>query len=225
MNIQESALVLIDLQKESNFGLQQLDNVLDNSKHLIEACRQKNIPIIYTRQINRTDGVGLSKGEPINDDGTPFYYASNRENIEIFDELKPHENDIVIDKYRWSAFFDTNLDLMLKSLGAKHLIIGGFVTDGCLMTSVFDAYFKDYDIHLVHDICTTSNEGAHMASLMIMANWVYNLSIYDTKNFIKSINEEDYNKWEATAPDTLQFTPENMREVFSNIQQPRKDVE
>lgn len=223
MDIQESALVLIDLQNESNFGLQQVDKAINNSKHLIEACRQKNIPIIYTRQINRKDGVGISKGEPINNDGTPVYYASNRENIEIFDELKPQEDDIVIDKYRWSAFYETSLDLMLKSMNVKHMIIGGFVTDGCLMTSVFDAYFRDYDIHLVHDICTTSNEGAHMASLLIMANWVYNISIYDTNNFIKSIHGEAYSNWEATAADTLQFTPENMREVFSNIQQPRKD--
>ncbi|SFB32753.1 Nicotinamidase-related amidase [Lentibacillus halodurans] len=223
MNIQESALVLIDLQKESNFSLQHMDRVIGNSRQLIEACKTAGIPVIYTRQINRADGIGLSKGEPLNDDSTPFYYASNTSQIEIFEDIKPQENDIVIDKYRWSAFYETSLDLILKSLNVRHLIIGGVVTDGCLMTTVFDAYFRDYDIHLIQDICSASNEGAHMASLMIMANWIYHLSIYDTENFIKFLNGEAFINWESTAADTLQFTPENMREVFSSIQQPRKD--
>lgn len=224
MNTQESALVLIDLQKEGNFGLQNMDSVISNSKKLIDACRNKGIPIIYTRQINRKDSIGLSKGEPLKDDGSPFYYAANSENIEIFDEIKPQENDIVIDKYRWSAFYETSLDLILRSMGTKHVIIGGVVTDGCLMTSVFDAYFRDYDIHLVNDICTTSNEGAHMASLMIMANWVYNLSVYDTSNFIKQIQGESFTNWEASEADSLQFTPENMRDVYRTLNQTGKDV-
>ncbi|WP_394706925.1 cysteine hydrolase family protein [Marispirochaeta sp.] len=41
-----------------------------------------------------------------------------------------------MDKYRWSAFYQTSLELFLQSTGAKNIIIGGLVTDGCLMTSV-----------------------------------------------------------------------------------------
>ncbi|MFD1039807.1 isochorismatase family cysteine hydrolase [Virgibacillus byunsanensis] len=223
MNIQESALVLIDLQKESNFGLLQMDEVIKNSKKVIDACRSKNIPIIYTRQINRTDGVALSKGELLQENGQPFYYNSDSENIEILDEIKPNKEDVVIDKYRWSAFFETELNLVLKSMGVKHLIIGGVVTDGCLMTSVFDAYFRDYDIHLIKDISSASNEGAHMASLIIMANWVYNISIYDSNNFMKRINGEEFNKWETTEADVLKFTPENMREIYNQLQLRKED--
>lgn len=217
MNINETALVLIDMQKEDNFNLVNLETVIKNSKKLVSEVRNKKIPIIYTRQINRSDGVGLSKGEPLNDDGSPFYYSSDTDKIEIIDEIKPLDSDIIIDKHRWSAFYETNLDLLLKSLGVKHLIIGGLVTDGCLMTTVFDAYFRDYNIHLIKDICTTTSEGTHMASLMIMANWIYTMEIYDTTNLIRRINREPYQVWEAKEPDSLQFTPELMREVFTKI--------
>jgi len=217
MNTKETALILIDLQKESNFGLQHLDDVLSKTKDVIQACRDADIPIIYTRQINRLDGVGLSKGEPITPDGTPFYYSTSNENHEILDEIAPNAEDIVVDKYRWSAFHETSLDLILRSLGAKNLIIGGVVTDGCVMTTVFDAYFKDYNVHLIKDMCATSNEGAHMASLMIMANWVYNLEIYNANHFIKRLNGQSYNHWKFKEADALQFTPENMRKVYENL--------
>ncbi|GGM28768.1 hypothetical protein GCM10011351_13470 [Paraliobacillus quinghaiensis] len=217
MSDKNTALVLIDLQKESNFGLEQMENVITNSKRLIDGFREKNIPIIYTRQINRADGVGLSLGEPLNDDGTPFYYNTATESIEIFDEIKPQDGDIIIDKYRWSAFHETSLDLTLRSLNVTDVVIGGVVTDGCLLTSVFDAYFRDYNIHLVKDICAASNEGSHMASLMMIANWVYALKMYDTTNILKRINGEEYNAWESDKVDSLHYSAENMREIFNQL--------
>jgi nicotinamidase-related amidase len=217
MKRNKTALVLIDLQKESNFGLDGLASVIENADKLIRTCRSLNIPIIYTRQINRVDRVGLSKGEPLNQDGTPYFYASNNDSIEIFDEIKPEQEDIVIDKYRWSAFHETNLDLILKGLDVEELMIGGLVTDGCLMTSVFDAYFRDYEVHLIHDLCATSNEGAHMASIMIMTNWVYNINVYNTENIIKKLNGEPFTSLKPSAPDSYQFTPENMRETFTRL--------
>lgn len=217
MDLQQTALVLIDLQKESDFGIEGVPQAINNSKKLIEACRQSNIPIIYTRQINRADNIGLSYGEPLSNDGTPIYYSTNTDKFEVMDEIFPAKNDIIIDKYRWSGFYETNLDLMLKSLGVKHIIIGGFVTDGCLMTSVFDGYFRDYQINLVKDICATSNEGAHMSSILIMANWVYGLKVFNTDEIINKFNNKPYKVWESPGPDSLKFTPENMREVFNKL--------
>ncbi|TFB19608.1 cysteine hydrolase [Filobacillus milosensis] len=218
----QTALVLIDLQKESHFGLDSMEKVVQNAKELIEACRASNIPIIYTKQINRTDRIGLSVGEPLKDDGTPYYYNNGTDQIEILDEIKPETDDVVIDKYRWSAFYETSLDLMLRNLGVKDLIIGGVVTDGCLMTSVFDAYFRDYNIHLVHDICSASNEGAHMSAMATMANWVYNLKVYNTPNIKRKLQGEEYDCWGAEEADSMQFTPENLREKYKSLTLERK---
>src|SRR5690625_3617078 len=94
MNKHNTALLIIDLQKESKFGIQNLDTIIKNTNKVIDACRKKEIPIIYTRQINRKDQIGLSKGEPINSDGTPFYYSTANENYEILDEIAPKKEDI-----------------------------------------------------------------------------------------------------------------------------------
>jgi nicotinamidase-related amidase len=222
MNKNNTALLLIDLQKESNFGLANMEEVVTKTQDVIQAAREQEIPIIYTRQINRGDQVNLSKGEPILDDGTPFYYSTSKGNHEILDEITPEANDIVIDKYRWSAFFETSLDGMLRSLGVENLIVGGVVTDGCVMTTVFDAYFRDYQVHLVKDMITTSNEGAHMASIMMMANWVYNMEVYDAKELINRLQDKPYKNWKVEQADSLQFTAENMREVFEELT-PKED--
>lgn len=219
MNNKKTALLLIDLQKEGDFGLFGMESVIKNTKEVIEACRNAGIPIIYTRQINRADAVGLSKGEPLTEEGKPFFYASDSEKIEIIDEIKPLENDIVIDKYRWSAFYETNLELILKSLGTSDIIIGGVVTDGCLMTSAYDAYFRDYNLHLIEDICTASNEGVHQSAMMIMANWIYNLKIYNTKNIVECLKGNAYSAWESDKVDSLQFTAGTMQEQYNKIKQ------
>ncbi|ACB85400.1 cysteine hydrolase family protein [Natranaerobius thermophilus] len=219
MDLNKSALCLIDIQKESKFGIENIDSVVENSKHLIEQCRKLNIPVIYTRHINRADGIGLSNNDPLDSSGKPIFYCTGTEAIEVIDEIAPKEEDVVIDKFRWSGFYETSLDIILKSLKVKHLMIGGLVTDGCLMTSVFDGYFRDYEINLIKDICATSNEGAHMAATLIMANWVYGIKIYDSSELIKKLQGKDYYVWESEGPDQLQFTPENMREVYGKLNQ------
>lgn len=218
MQKSQSALVLIDLQKESNFGLQNMDSVIHYTKQIIEKAREQQIPIIYTRQINRADGVGLPVGEPLNEDGTPFFYNDRTDQIEIIDEIAPQEGDIVIDKYRWSAFFETELDLFLRNLGVTELYMGGVVTDGCLMTSVYDAFFRDYNVHLIEDICTASNEGAHQSAILTLANWVYNLKIYNTEHAIKKMDGEPHHFWASDKVDSKQFTAETMRTQIENIQ-------
>lgn len=219
MDIKKTALVLIDTQKESEFGIEGVEQAVSNSKKLIEACRFHKIPIIYTRHISRADGIGLPDQEPLNENGTPIYYPSSTANIEVIDDIRPREEDVVIDKHRWSGFYATSLDLTLRSLGIEHLIIGGFVTDGCLLSSVYDAYFRDYKIHLVKDICAATNEGSHMSSILILANWVYNIRIYNAGEMIKNLNGEKHNVWISTGADQLQFTPENMRTVFNQLDQ------
>ena len=88
------------------------------------------------------------------------------------------------------------------------------------MTSVFDAYFRDYRIQLVHDMCTASNEGAHMAALTIMANWVYSLEVLDTDNMIQCLEGRDYKAWHSDEVDALQFTPETLRDTFGKLTAP-----
>src|SRR5699024_8944848 len=115
-----------------------MDQIFRRSARLLEACRKKGIPVIYTRHINCGDGVALADGEPVDEAGEPVYYHSETSRIEIADEIKPLEGDIVVDKLRYSGFFESNLDLVLRSLDIQHIIMGGVLTDCCVLSTALD---------------------------------------------------------------------------------------
>lgn len=218
MKLDQTALLLIDLQNEEGTSeIANIEEIIQNTRKMIETCRKKDIPVIYTRHINQGNGIGLANKEPVNEKGEPIYYHSDTNKIEIIEQIKPDAKDIVIDKYRYSGFYESNLELMLKSLGVKHLIVGGVLTDCCVMSTVVDAYYRDYQVNLVKDMCGTTTEGAHMASILIMGNWVYDLEIYETEQMINRVQGARYSAWKSSEPDELQFSPDNMKKVFSRI--------
>ncbi|PSL40842.1 nicotinamidase-related amidase [Salsuginibacillus halophilus] len=214
MNPATTALILIDMQKETNYELPELDGILAKTKTLADECRAQGIPVIYTRQINRADQIGLSKGEPITSDNKPYYYNDDSDAVEIFDEIAPKSGEIVIDKYRWSAFFETSLDLMLRGQGITDVIMAGFVTDGCLMTSTYDAYFRDYQVHMVHDLTATTSQGAHMAAHLMMGSWIYNITFYRAVEMGRYLRGESYQSFAPAGPDSLQFESDHLAQVF-----------
>ncbi|GAA1268420.1 hydrolase [Pseudonocardia aurantiaca] len=217
MDLRKTALVLIDMQQESKYGIENVDEAVAATVPLIEACRQLAVPILYTRHVSRVDAIGLPNNEVLDDAGRPIYYRSDSDAVNVIGELAPHPEDIVVEKHRWSGFHETALDLMLRSLGVKHLIIGGFVTDGCLMTTVFDAYARDYQVNLVKDICAATNSGSHQAAILMMANWVYDIEIVDAAEMIKKLRGQPHRSWRSNAPDQLQFKADTLDEVFAKL--------
>ncbi|MBY0223212.1 isochorismatase family cysteine hydrolase [Mammaliicoccus sciuri] len=218
MDGQNTALLLIDLQNEGGTSaVPGMDRIIKKTADLIKVCRQKKIPIIYTRHINRGDGIGLANREPVDQNGEPLYYHTDSNSIEIISDLRNQPGDIIVDKYRYSGFHESSLDLMLRSLNIKNLIVGGVLTDVCVLSTVMDAYYRDYQIDLVKDICGTTTDGAHMAAVCMMANWVYDISIFDADQMCNKLSGESYHVWKSNEPDELQFTPDNLREVYDKL--------
>ena len=211
------ALVLIDMQNEAGYDLHDYPAAVAQASGVLDTARDHGIPVVYTRQINRADGVGLSLGEPLDENGEPVSYNDRSEAIEIVDALAPKDGEIVVDKHRWSAFYETSLSLMLEGMGITDLIIGGVVTDGCLMTSVFDAYFRGYRIHLVHDACTATSSGMHQAAMLMMANWVYELKLYSAGQASAMIRGEEVTPWTWSVPAECNFSSPELTTEFNRL--------
>jgi ureidoacrylate peracid hydrolase len=75
----------------------------------------------------------------------------------IVDELKPQDGDILVEKPRYSAFFGTNLDIILRTYDLKYLVFTGVATNTCVEHSIRDAYNLEYLPILVSD--ATMNTG------------------------------------------------------------------
>src|SRR5699024_1252229 len=111
MDMSKTALLLIDLQKEGGTSdVVGMEAILSHAASLADKCRQQGIPVNYTRHIKRGDGIVLANDEQVNEAGEPIYYHSKTSTIEIANEVAPAPQDIIIEKYRYSGFYESNLE-------------------------------------------------------------------------------------------------------------------
>lgn len=153
-----AALLVIDMQ---NYFLQIVQPVLKNLLRVVQSCRQKKVPTIFT-QHGHTD--------PLSDGGILREWwgeviLHGTDDWKFIPEIKIEPKDIVLPKKRYSAFFETELDLILRSKGIQNLIISGVMTNLCCETTARDAFMRDYKVFFLIDGTATGKEEHHLATL------------------------------------------------------------
>ena len=101
-------------------------------------------------------------------------------NTDIVSELQPQSDDIVIWESRYSGFYQTELDSVLKRLNAKYLVFTGCTTSVCVESTVRDAMFRDYSCVLLEDCMgepigndlPRSNHEASLLTMETLFGWV-----------------------------------------------------
>lgn len=136
--------------------------IVPNLKRLIDFCRDKNIPVLYTQHIVREDlsDIGII-GEiwPQIADMVRERrgFVKGAEGLEIYEPIRPGLQDILIEKRRYSAFAHTDLDIVLKGKKRDTLIVTGISTNIGPETTVRDAVVRDYKVIFVSD-CTANKD-------------------------------------------------------------------
>ncbi len=103
------------------------------------------------------------------------------ENMEIFSAIKPDDGDIIVDKMRSSAFYGTNLEVILRSLKTENIIIGGVTTHMCVLSTCFDAVFRDFEIFVMSDLTAClefKSEGKVIRTAQDMHDFALDLIAY-----------------------------------------------
>jgi isochorismate hydrolase len=157
-----AALLVIDMQ---NYFRRIIQPVLGKILRVIQSCRQRNVPIIFTQHGHSkqaSDGGALGEwwGELIID-GT--------EDWKFIPEMTIDVNDKVVPKKRYSAFFETLLETTLRSKGIQDLIISGVMTNLCCETTARDAFMRDYRVFFLIDGTATGRSELHLAALKNLA--------------------------------------------------------
>jgi biuret amidohydrolase len=83
--------------------------------------------------------------------------------------LNPHKSDVEIVKRRYSAFFGTELDALLRERNVETVVICGLTTNVCVQSTVRDAWQRDYQTITLSDCCSEDGEGAHSSALSWIA--------------------------------------------------------
>jgi ureidoacrylate peracid hydrolase len=87
----------------------------------------------------------------------------------VIDELAPRPDDQIVVKRRYSAFFNTDLDLTLKDMGVDTLVVMGVVTNICVRSTVHDAFFHGYRVAVPADACAATGPREQDSSLYDIA--------------------------------------------------------
>jgi len=165
-NKTKSALILIDMEN----GFIEKDSVhcIKNAAATIPACvkaveiaHQKGIPVFFVKRQYRENGsdVELTRYESWKAGGKSMQPDSTGYNSDEFPRgLSPQKNDYVIVKPRWSAFFQTELDLILRRLQIRTVILAGTTTPNCIRTTCYDANSLDYNVVILEDCCSSQTE-------------------------------------------------------------------
>ena len=171
---------------------------LPHIRKLIDKCRAKGIPVIYTTGTVRDDGWDKGswawKSSRTAEDvatGAPEVRDTNRDGNDIMDEIAPGPRDIVIRKIKPSAFFGTPLMAFLNDLGADSLVVTGTTTSGCVRASVLDAFSQNLRIVIAEEACFDRSQASHAINLCDMnAKYADVVSTEDALVYIDSIDAE-----------------------------------
>jgi len=182
----KTAMIVVDMQNDfvaERAALQskQALAMADELAKTLDFCRDHGIRVVYTAHVHREDGSDMGMYDdlypPIADraalvDGTP--------GAEIHPILAPAPGEHVIKKHRYSGFFATDLDLILREWGVDTVVISGTTTENCCHATARDAMFHNYKVAFLSDLTGTfdypdvghgalSADDVHRTTLSILA--------------------------------------------------------
>lgn len=168
------ALIIVDIMgtgraEDDDGGIPSMggeEERVDRVIPLIEAARSSNIPVIYIIEVHRPDHVDF--GRELDGDES-VHCVEGHPGTRIHVRLPYREGvDYLIPKRRYSAFFGTDFEILLKGLKVDTLFLCGGLTDVCVHYTFVDAHQHDYHAHVVEDCVGGSSFEAHDASLRAM---------------------------------------------------------
>jgi ureidoacrylate peracid hydrolase len=201
-----TALIVVDMQNDfvskggmfdrAGIDISDIQAAIAPTGRAIEAARKSGIPVIYLKMgfqadlsdagapdsPNRIKHQAMHVGEAVlAPDGTEGrILIRDTWNTKIVNELKPQADDIEVWKTRYSGFYQTDLDSVLRRLNTKYLVITGCTTCVCVESTMRDAMFRDYSCVLLADCAAepighnrpTSNHDASLLLMEALFGWI-----------------------------------------------------
>lgn len=202
----QAAVIVVDMQNDfgahggmfdrAGIDISPVRNIIDPCRTVLSAARAAGMKVVYLKMEFRPDlsdsggpaspnwlkhlplGLGENVSTPNATDGRVL--VEGTWNTEIISELAPHPSDIVISKHRYSGFYGTDLDVILKGLGIKQLVFTGATTSVCVESTLRDAMYRDYTCLLLSDCVAEpigndlprSNHEATLLVTQLLFGWV-----------------------------------------------------
>ena len=139
--------------------------VIDHFVRLVAHCREVGTPIIYITTYRRSDNSDAPKTVSDVGGGGGAAMLEGTAAVAVIDELAPLPGDYVVVKPRFSAYYGTNMDGILNTLGAETILVGGISTQRSVEGTARDAKNRDTQCVVVSDCCTAGEEDVHQMTI------------------------------------------------------------
>ncbi len=214
-----TAVIVVDMQNDfgaeggmfarAGIRIADIATVVEPIAHVLAAARCAGMKVVYlTMQFepdlsdagapdapnflkHKAMGVGEVVAAPDGRAGRTL--VKGTWGTEILSELSPEEGDVVVAKHRYSGFFETKLDAILRQHGIDSLVFTGCTTSVCVDSTLRDAFYRDYRCLLLSD-CTSEPIGNdlarsnHEASLLVIETlfgWVS-----DSRSLVRALRPD-----------------------------------
>ena len=171
----KTALLIIDMQNDfclpgAPFEVKGALAVATQIKKAMDAGRSYGLPIVHIIRHYRADGIDveITRFRAFIENGGALIEGTK--GAEIIDELKPVIGEYIVIKKRWSAFFQTELDILLRRLNVNRIVVTGVQTPNCIRATVWDANSLDYEVTVLTDGTGAMSQDVHQANLVDMQN-------------------------------------------------------
>jgi nicotinamidase-related amidase len=176
-----TVVVIIDAQNDflhgdgwyarSGVDIAHMRRTIEPIRQLVAAARARNLPVVWTRhgfRDARDAGVFLSLRPFLREGGL----RRGTWGYEVIDEVGARPDDWYVEKRRLSAFYGTDLEIVLRSLSAETVLFGGVLTNQCVAASSKDASFRDFKPIVVEECTGTTLPHLHGPAIeMVRVGW------------------------------------------------------
>jgi len=167
-------LVVVDIQGGSGAsaepsGIQLMGGREERAprvQNLIARCREAGVPVVFIQEVHKPSLVDI--GRELDGAEGPHCIEGD-DGTELASWIDPRPEEFVIRKRRYSAFFGTELEIVLKAHRADTLLLVGGLTDVCIHYTAVDAHQHDYHVRVLTDCVGGSSPEAHDAALRAVA--------------------------------------------------------
>lgn len=171
--VERPVLVVVDIQggagTEPTVGIPVMDGRAERAprvRDLIASCRESGVPVVFIQEVHKPTLVDIGREL---DGAEGVHCIEGEPGTELAAWLQPRPEEFVIRKRRYSAFFATELELVLKSYRADTVLLVGGLTDVCIHYTAVDAHQHDYRVRVLTDCVAGSSRRAHDAALEAIA--------------------------------------------------------
>ena len=173
----KTAMIVVDMQNaflsdegsmvKTGMDITELKKTAAPVRRLVEACHSADIPIVFTRMVQRADfkdvGLRLERRPALKEVDS---LVAGTWDAELDPRMDARPKDYILDKSRYSSFYNTNLEVILRGLAVDTLIICGVTTEICVESTIRDAYFRDFRIVVPEDAVAAMDVARHQGTLL-----------------------------------------------------------